>query len=195
MTTDKSLDRRWERAVDAFRQGDKAGALYMFKALARDGQKAAYREIGNILEFGGAGVPRNIEEAVRWYRKALDIANDGYACIGLARIYYYGKLGKPEYDKALWYLELIEEKDFPLANLLFAKLYLNGRGVERSRKKASDYLTRAAQQGNVSAKRELGLLAIKEGKIFHGVGLIAATFYEAFRIASENFYDERLRRI
>lgn len=195
MTDDPSVDRRWDLAVDILRKRDKAGALYLFKTLAREGERAAFREIGNILEFGGRGVNKDIDAAIAWYRKAVDEANDSHACIGLARIYYYGKTGQPDYDKALWYLRLVEDKDFPLVNLLLGKMHQLGRGVPESPDQAKPYFQRAAAKGNVHAQKELGKLEIRRGNFFSGMLLLVRSALNAVVIGSKDIFDPRLKNI
>jgi len=193
MTND--IDRRWSLAVDTLRRGDKAGALYLFKALEREGELAALREIGNIMEFGGGGVTKDIDAAIAWYKKAVDRANDAYACIGLARIYYYGAGGNRDHEKALWYLKLIEDKDYPLVNLLLGKMYRHGNGVPQSIDRAIEYFQKAIAKGSIHAEKELGKLQIQRGKFFSGALLIVRSFFRAVVVGSKNVFDERLKSI
>lgn len=189
-----SLDRRWDQAIKTFSNGDKAGALFIFKALAKDGELAAFREIGNIYEFGGGGVEKDIKEAINWYDKSVDYANDGYACIGLARIYFYGKQGKPDYSKVLWYLSLVENNNLPLADLLLGKVYRLGKGVKADIKRARKFYERSSSTGNVYAMKELALLEIGCGHYMYGLFLWSKAFVLAVIIGAKNIHDPRLKR-
>jgi hypothetical protein len=193
MDEDISLDRRWGTAVNTLRSGDKAGALYIFKSLSKGGEPAACREIGNIYEFGGGGVEQDIREAISWYKEALNKDNDGYACIGLARIYYYGKLGEPDYLRALSYLQVVEDNDLPLANLMMGRLYRFGKGVDASHTRAREYYEKAANKGNLFASKELGLLEIESRNYMKGVIMLIKGFFKSVFIGMKNIHDPRIK--
>ena len=195
MDEEISLDRRWGAAVDTLRSGDKAGALYIFKSLSKGGEPAACREIGNIYEFGGGGVEQDIREAISWYEKALNAMNDGHACIGLARIYYYGKLGEPDYLKAFSYLEIIEANDLPLANLMLGRMYRLGKGVELDYYKAKEFYDRSAKKGNLFASKELGLLEIQSKNYIKGIALLVKSFIEAVMVGMKDVNNPRIKNI
>lgn len=194
METEISLDRRWGNAIDALRTGDKAGALYIFKSMAKEGEVAAFREIASILEFGDGGVEKDIGKAIHWYRKAVEIANDGHGCVGLARIYFYGKTGNPDYRKALGYLLEIEKNNLPLANLMLGRIYQSDKqGLEPDFNKAKEYYEKSAQTGNVYAIKELGVLEVRRKHYITGVILWLKGFFMAITIGARDSYDPRLK--
>ena len=59
----------------AYERGDYAAALAQWQPLAEQGIARAQNNLGVIYE-NGQGVPRNVVEAMKWYRRA---AEQGYA--------------------------------------------------------------------------------------------------------------------
>ena len=91
-----------EDAQAAYDRGDYATALQLMMPLAAKGNAAAQTDIGWMFE-NGQGVPKDYDEAVKWYRLA---AAQGYASAqnNLGWMYEHG-LGVPkDYDEAIkWY--------------------------------------------------------------------------------------------
>lgn len=195
MNSKNSLDRRWSMAIDALRKGDKAGSLHIFKSLAKEGEPAAYREIANIYEFGGGGVEKNIQKAIQWYEKSVDEVNDGYGCIGLARVYFYGKEGEPNYSKALEYLSLIENNNLPLADLMLGRMYRLGKGTDSDYDKAKIYYRKSAASGNLFAIKELGKLEMESGQFIYGIYLWMKALAMTIIIGAKDIYDHRLKNL
>jgi TPR repeat protein len=88
--TQANLDAGWEQADRAANAGDIAGVLFLLRSLVDKGVWAACARIGEIYERGGKGVPRDMEQAIRWYREAVFEADDPVAHLGLGRAYLYG---------------------------------------------------------------------------------------------------------
>lgn len=189
-----SKDRRWEVVVDLFRKGDKSGALYLLRALAQEGEGAALREIANIYELGGGGVTKDIEKAKHWYLKSVDEANDALGCVGLARIFYYGQDGTPDYEKALDYLLMVESNNIPLVNLMLGRMYGLGHGTARDYEKAKMFYRKAMNSGNVVAQKDLALLEIEERNYLRGLVLWISAAVKILLIAFRNPHDPRLKR-
>ena len=158
----------WSDAVSAFRAKDKAEALRIFCELAKRGEIAAYLEIGNIYELGGDGVIQDFDAAMRWYKKSLFKAEDIDACLGVARLYYFGKGRKIDYQKALSYYALLENSNDPIASFMMGKMYQLGQGVEKDMNKAEAFYEKAAREGNLFALRNLGILRCHKGKKIAG---------------------------
>ena len=64
-----------EDAVAAYKRGDYATAVRLFRPLAEQGLAQAQNNLG-AMYASGHGMPRDDAEAVTWYRKAAD---QGYA--------------------------------------------------------------------------------------------------------------------
>ena len=134
-----------------------------------------------------------MHEAISWYEEALNKVNDSYACIGLARIYYYGKLGEPDYLRALSYLQMVEDNDLPLANLLLGRIYRLGKGVDISHTKARECYEKSANKGNLFASKELGLLEIESRNYMKGMIMLIKGFIKSVFIGMKNIHDPRLK--
>jgi TPR repeat protein len=61
----------FEDGVAAYRRGDYATALRLYRPLADGGSASAQYNIG-IMYDKGQGVPQDYAEAISWYRKAAD---------------------------------------------------------------------------------------------------------------------------
>lgn len=73
-SADGTIQERWDRAASLVRRFDRAGALFLFKSLANDGELCAYREIANIYEIGGSNIERDYSQAYHWYKHSVDVA-------------------------------------------------------------------------------------------------------------------------
>ena len=155
---DANLDRKWHEAVQLFEKGDMAGALFLFKSIANEGEKAAYSEIANIYQLGGEGVPQDFKQAHDWHKKAIDEADDVLGYIGLSRLYYYGAGVEQDYNKAFWYLSQTSENEKPITHLLLGKMYHLGHGTEKDVLKAEKYYKKAAESNYAFAYKFLSIL-------------------------------------
>ena len=113
-----------------------------------DSQKAQY-EVGLAYETG-VGVAADPSAAAKWYRKAASY-NSGTTSVFVAP----DAEGREKFGTAL------EVKIGPTlyghadAKYRLGRLYLEGRGVKQSRKKARHWFKRAAKQGHEDAAQAL----------------------------------------
>jgi TPR repeat protein len=82
--------------MDAYRRGDDATAVKLWRPLAEQGIAYAQYSLG-VMYAEGWGVQRDHAEAVKWYRKAADQYHAD-AKFNLGGMYYYGE-GVPQ-DRA-----------------------------------------------------------------------------------------------
>lgn len=191
--SEEDIDRRWRSAIQAFREGDKAGALHIFLRLANDGEKATYREIGNIYELGGGGVAQDFLKAANWYRRSIYEANDVNGCLGLGRLYYYGKGVQQDHNKAFHYYSLSAGNNSPIAHLMLGRMYHTGKGVKRNVRLARSHYIYAAASGNIHAIKNLGILEREQGHFLQGAALRLRAVVQGFFIAYRNVHDPRLK--
>lgn len=195
-TNDKeaSIESRWQKAMVLFRDDDKAGALILLKSVVKDGEYAAYREIANIYEQpSGGGVTQDFTKARKWYIKAIEIANDVNGCIGLGRMFYYGKGGSRDFEQAFEYFSMVEDKEIPVVNLMLGRMYTLGQGVTQDFNKAKYYYQKAIDSGNVIALKNLGLLEFKLKNYFKGIYYCCSAGFKIIILAFRNLNDSRLR--
>ena len=189
-----SLESRWQEAKARYRKGDKSGALFLYKSLAKDGELAAYREIANIYEQpSSGGVKQDFAKAREWYKKAIDVANDVHGCIGLGRMLYYGKGGPRDFYQAFEYYSMVEDKEIPVVNLMLGRMYGLGHGVAKDYDKAKHYYQKAISAGNLVALKDLGLLEVELKDYLSGIYHWCSAMLKIIYLAFFNRHDPRLR--
>jgi hypothetical protein len=116
-----------EDAAAAYRRGDYATALKLFRPLADQGNAEAQLWLGTIYDED-PGVLRNYAEATKWYRKAGD-QGVALAQFNLAIMYAKGE-GVPQNDAeaAQWY-RLAADQGLAGAQFNLGIMYAEGKGV------------------------------------------------------------------
>lgn len=104
-------------------------------------------------EMGSSNVRRNLNEASRWYRLAVE-HGDGAARSGLRNLCAYATEGFDFASVAKWCRDLAAEGD-SWAQELLGWLYEEGRGVPKNKTRAIEWYKKAAVQKNDEAKRAL----------------------------------------
>ena len=107
--------------------------------------------IGTFFE-GGVGVEKNIEQAVYWYERAVEMGDD-LAKSNLADILRKGTQGYPKDLKRAF--ELYKSCGLPYAFYRVGEFYENGWGVEKDLEKAKEYYRVAYRENHPLARREL----------------------------------------
>jgi len=138
--------------MPAFAQTD----LATWRTRAAQGDAEALNALGNAHALG-QGVPRDDNEALRYYQEA---AKSGYApaCFNLGLIYELGRgVPRNEAEAARWYRQAAAQ-NHPRAALQLAVLLEDGRGVTRNEPEAARLYRIAAEQGIGAAQTSLGLM-------------------------------------
>ena len=104
-------------------------------------------------EMGTGNVRRNLNEASRWYRLAVE-HGDGAARSGLRNLCAYATEGFDFATVAKWCRDLAAEGD-AWAQELLGWLYEEGRGVSKNKTRAIEWYKKASVQKNDEAKRAL----------------------------------------
>lgn len=102
------------------------------------GSKLAQYELGRTYE-SGTGVVANAAEAAHWYRQAAESET------GVTNV-YSPPVGKEQYGRVIPVRTGPPRVGLPEAQYALGRLYLEGRGVKQSDRKARKWLKRAAQQ-------------------------------------------------
>ena len=136
-------------------------ALKWFREAASEGNADAYSELGYIYSHA-LGVPQNYNKAFDYFLKAAKL--DVHAAkINLGMMYQLGTGVKQDHKEAfLWYAKAwMQDEDIKTkaagANNM-AYMYYNGLGVKRSIKLAMPLYREAANNGNLQAKMNLGMI-------------------------------------
>ena len=118
-----------------------------------------------VAYLQGEGVPKNEEEAVKWFAKAAELGN-ARAQFRLGRLYQTGTgVVKDEKEAAVWYAKAAEQGNVNAQfNLGFC--YEWGEGVAKDEEEAVKWYAKAAEQGDAMTMTNLGV-CYEKGK---GVG-------------------------
>ncbi len=117
------------------------------RALAGDAK--AQNDLGFLYERG-RGVPQDYQEAVYWYRLAVN-KNLAEAQYNLAIAYYYGQGVRQSYaESERWFLPAAKQSHV-WAQYYLGLIYAHGRGVAKNEKEAALWFGRAAEQGHAGA--------------------------------------------
>jgi len=133
-----------------------------------------------IIYRDGLGVEKDLETAKSYFMKSISFTSyEPQPYYELANTYYqqakYENAAK-FYEKTICYLVHDKEGDNPsfdeyvtLAYFKLGLMYLDGLGVEFDKKKAINYISKAAYRGNQDAKAKLNELNLPEnyGEILH----------------------------
>lgn len=146
-------------AFGAFQRGYYLTALKLARPRAEAGDAAAQVLMAEILARG-LGVPRNPEEAAKWYAKAAE-QGVAEAQMQYALMLLDGKLVKRDRDKAFSLMRAAAQSGEALAQFNFAQMLLDSGADE---KEAVQWYERAARAGLADAQYALAQVYI------HGTG-------------------------
>jgi uncharacterized protein len=148
----------FEDGETAWRNGDHATALRLFRALAEEGKPAAQARLGLMYFVGIGGVPQNYAEAAKWYRLS---ANQGTASpqTMLGLMYARGQGVPQDYVEAVRWYRKAAEQGFAAAQTHLGVMYEEGRGVPQDYVEAHKWWNLAAAQGNADAVKNRDIVA------------------------------------
>lgn len=134
------------------------GMSYVFRADA-EGDSAAAFFIGNAFEFGVGGNKPDLEQAVIFYRKAID-RSDYDAMSRFAYLVLFKDVSADTPEAAVLLLERAAGKNYPYALYLLGAVHASGKGRPVDLARAADLYRQAAIAGSVDAKSGLAELHI-----------------------------------
>ena len=112
-TESRERETKFSKGFNAYRKGDYATALKVFRPLAENGHFSAQLLLG-VMYRAGEGVPRDYVEALKWYRKAAENGND-LSMMALGQMYYKNEGVPQDYVLAhMWYSLAVAGGDFIL---------------------------------------------------------------------------------
>ena len=101
------------------------------------------RETNNsdyMMDLGGYYYEqKNYELALKYYNMAADLGNES-AIVGLGYIWYYGRTGTVDYEKAFHYFSMAGRN--PIAEYKIADMYHNGYYVQKDEAKYKEIIER-----------------------------------------------------
>lgn len=134
-------------------------AVKCFRKAAAKGHVFAQLELGTMYFFGD-GVVTNNHEAIKWLSLSAEQGNCP-AKMFLNIMYIQGMYAEADLEEvSKWYHHMENDQCDSLTPYLLGIVYLNGGfvGVETNRQEATKWLYRAAANGCIEAKYELGLM-------------------------------------
>lgn len=157
-------------ATEALRSGEKSRAVTSLQYAADHGHEFALWQLGRMYAEGD-GVDRNDLRAFEYFRRFADSHADvhpaiprarfvAYAFIALGHYYLEGipntmVAANPERARRMFGHAASHFRD-PEAQFQLAKLYVEGRGVEKDAKRAVPWLVLASNKGHYKAQAVLG---------------------------------------
>ena len=131
-------------------------AREMYDISAKNGCARALRHIAMCYE-DGLGVEKDINNAIKWYKKAIG-QDDKTSMEILGKIYYYGRGGITiNYKEAVKWYTMAAEKGDDDGMWRLALCYQKGKGVEQNPQKAFEWFKQSADKNNSYALCDLGV--------------------------------------
>lgn len=184
---------RFENVYETYKSGDYEGATFLLRRLAKEGDYDACMVLGTIYESGKPGVPKNEEEALKWYKKAISGSNQPQAYFYYARMCYYGLGTKKDDIAALESLLKIEHEQQPGVQFFLGLIYCKTKTSKRDLLKAESYFRAAIDNGHIAAMYSLGRLMIKTWRIKEGIKTLLETYRQSKKINSTDDWRVNLR--
>jgi uncharacterized protein len=162
--TSQTLPLAQEGPPQSSRGGSALSAVQALRASAEQGNAEAQFHLGLLYDHG-RGLPKNKDEALRWYRRAA-MQGDTFAQNSLGDNYWEGT-GVPKDDReAVRWWRLAADKGFVPAQHSLGKILAGGgQGVPADKPHAYMWLMLSAAQGDDEAARQSDLLAKQLGPL------------------------------
>ncbi len=146
-----------EQALKAYRQGDFATAITIWRDLAKQGNANAQYRLGTMYLHGN-GIKSNTDTALQWFEKA---AQQGHVKAALDLGVELG-FSQQRWGEARPWLEKAAAQGSAEAMSLLGSLYRNGQGVQQDLGKAAEWFDRAIRKGHSDTVDRL-LALVDEG--------------------------------
>ncbi len=143
----------YDEGIAAYDRNDHGRAFAIFDDLALDAHPAALAKAGRMYELG-QGTPKNLDEALRYYREGAALGN-AEAQASLGRMYLTGTGVPRDQDEGLRLMRQAADQGDGAAIYLLASVFLDGEGVERDTQRGMSLLEVAAEKGNVDARKRM----------------------------------------
>jgi TPR repeat protein len=192
-SSNSSLDPLWEKAEAAAEKGDNVGVIYLLKSLAEKGVWQALARIGELYETGGGNLERNLDEAVKWYRKSVFECDDPVAHLGLGRIYFEATADvEQDHEKAVHHFQKAYINRLPPAGIYLGIMFYFGIGTGKDKKKAREYFQFAADHEYFLAYGYLARMEFASGRVIRAIKLALKGWILMARLTKADPSDPRL---
>jgi hypothetical protein len=133
----------FDQGLAAFKRGDHATALRVWKPLAEQGDRAAQYNLGLLFETG-KGIAANKSSAITWYKKSA-AQSFAKAHHNLGRLYYMGDGVPEDYVMAVRHFLPAAEQGIAFSHFFLGMIYAGGgKGIEADHIQAYKRLSLAA---------------------------------------------------
>lgn len=181
----------WSRAEEAFESGDLAGALFMFKKIYQEGYPEALVEIGNIYEQGGGGVEKDIDEAIKFYKKSIVACDDPLAHMAFGRLLLRIAKKQADFEIARAHFQKCVLQDEVGAIFGMGLIYDKGLGVEVDKEKAISFYNTASEKGHITAEAYKNRIVFERNR-FKGLVPLVLSLFKVIGVSIKNPTDKRL---
>jgi TPR repeat protein len=181
---------RFRRARAAQRVDARLGGR-LLEELAELGSIASMVHVGFAYQKGN-GVPKDVERAEYWYRRATD-AGSLEGSFRLGGLY----VSSGRFDEALAAYSIGASQNFPASLYWMGLMYFTGKGVSPDPDKAIELWRQASAKGHAYAARDLALVHIHGrygmGGVFTGVAMWLSAARKFIAISLRNPKSDLLR--
>ena len=143
-------------ALNAYDAGQYETAFREWMKLARAGDAAAQRNIGQMYRLG-LGVRQDDAKAVEWYRRAAE-QGLSRAQANLGMMYLLGRGTEQDYGEAARWFARAAAQGHVISMYNLGQLYEQGLGVKRDLGRAIGWYNLAARAGHAKSKQRLSEL-------------------------------------
>ncbi len=134
--------------------------------------------MGVIYQLGILGQEKNIEKAINYFQKAIDLYQNGIACQSIGAIYYIGKDIEQDYEKAYKYFEIGAKLHYADCEESLAKMYVYGNYVEIDYFMASFWYEKAFEDGKVTVATYLANMYLPDNNMLNDEELAFEWYYK-----------------
>lgn len=124
-------------------------AASILEKIEKNNFAPALNLLGVMYNYG-YGYDINLENALRYYKKAAVLGNPD-AQFNIGQMYFEGGAIAKNFEEAFKWYSLSADQNYPLAKLQLATLYFKGYGVKVDINKAIEIIRPLANEGNVNA--------------------------------------------
>lgn len=128
--------------------------LDRLRARAEQGYIDQQMELANVY-LSGRGVPQNLPEAARWFKRAAELGNP-VAANTIGFFYQQGIGIRADPERAEHWFQMAAASGSSLAKVNLGLMYLQGLGVHQNLARAREYFQRASECGVGLADAYLG---------------------------------------
>jgi TPR repeat protein len=181
------IDQLTAQAEHAIVEGDILRLISLYQRMEELGVWQVTARIGELYEMGYRHgkhtFEKNLDEAVKWYRKAVFESDDPVAHLGLGRIYYEGSVSvKKDLLKARGHLQKAYDSNLPQAGIYLGMMSMFGAGTGENMVDATRFFSSAALGGFPLGYRYLAKIEASSGNFFRAIEALGKGFILTLRL-------------